>query len=103
MAIALGFTIAATNAAAAEPPLSYMHGLWRGENHMLLLDTERMQGNTDPDKPFERQAIIVRNVVGHMVTFDIGARRYIGLFEGDDLEMTGGNLEKSIRMRRVTR
>lgn len=70
---------------------------------MLLLDTERMQGNIVADKPFQRDAITVRNVTGQMVTFDVGANRYIGLFKGNELQLSGGSLDKVVRLRRVSR
>lgn len=103
IAVLLGLMLAAAQVRAGEPALSFMRGLWRGEGQVLLLDIERMQGNTSADKPFQRDPITVRSIAGRMVVFDIGADRYIGLFEGDDLQLSRGGLDKVVRLRRVAR
>jgi len=102
VAIALGVALTTAPTQAGEPTLSFMRGLWRGEGHMLFLDTERMQGNIATDKPFQRDAITVRNIAGRMVTFDVGTNRYIGLFEGNELQLSGGSLDKVVKLHRIS-
>lgn len=100
LAVALAL-LAGTGEVAAEPALAFMHGTWRDEQHVLLIDTDRMQANTDPAKPFQRDALTFRNLAGRMVVFDIGSRRYIGLFEGNEMQLSGGELEGVVKLRRV--
>lgn len=99
--LTLGLALAAANPAwAAESALVFMRGTWRGEDLVLILDTERMQGNARADLPFQREPLVLRNVAASMVVFDIGARRFIGLFDRDDLSLTGLELDRAIRLRR---
>lgn len=76
-------------ALSAEPILKQMHGTWRSEKQMVLLDTERMLGNIDKTKPFQRDALSLRNISGRMVVFDIASKRFIGIFDRDELRLTG--------------
>ncbi len=84
----------------AEPALTFMQGTWRGDGRFVLLDTERMLGNVEPEKPFQRDTLLLRNISGRMVVFDIGSRRYIGLFERDQLRLTGDGIRGSATLRR---
>lgn len=93
--------IAITSAALrAEPTLKFMQGTWRGDGSVILLDTERMLGNVEPEKPFQRDALLLRNISGRMVVFDIGSRRYIGLFDSNELRLTGDGINGSATLRR---
>ncbi len=82
-------------ALSAEPILKQMHGTWRSEKQMVLLDTERMLGNTDQTKPFQRDALTLRNISGRMVVFDIGNKRFIGMFDRNELSLTGEGITGS--------
>ncbi|WP_146170208.1 hypothetical protein [Bosea sp. 124] len=86
---------------AAEQALVFMNGTWIGEGYMLTLDTDRMQGNQRADLPFQREPLLLRNVSAKMVVFDIGTSRFIGLFDRDNLTLTGLSFDRNIRLRRV--
>jgi|GEM_PF-2686556 len=80
--------------------LAFMQGVWSGSGFQLSLDTERMLANADPTKPFQWDALVIRNISDRMVTFWIGERRFIGLFDGDALSLSiEGSLE-TIRLER---
>lgn len=80
--------------------LAFMQGVWSGPELRLSLDTERMLANADPTKPFQWDALVIRNISDRMVTFWIGERRFIGLFDGDALSLSiEGSLE-TIRLER---
>lgn len=89
-------------AAGAGPDLlRFMHGTWRGGGLILILDMERLLANLDPAKPFQRDAVIIRNITGSMVFFSVGDRRFIGLFEGDELALAGDGLSGTFRLERI--
>lgn len=64
------------NATLAQKALD---GTWTGDGTTLVIDTERLQVNINPDKPFEWRSLRVVNVAGRMVVFDIGPMRYVAL------------------------
>ncbi|CAH1658385.1 conserved exported hypothetical protein [Hyphomicrobiales bacterium] len=98
--IAVG--IAAGFAHAAPPKaLAFIHGVWQGEGRVIILDTERMQANASSEKPFERAPLIIRNMTERMVTFSIGEQRFIGLFDGDALALTGDGMTGTVRLLRM--
>jgi len=80
--------------------LAFMQGVWSGPGLQLSLDTERMLANIDPTKPFQWDALVIRNISDGMVTFWIGERRFIGLFDGDALSV---NIEGSFATFRLER
>jgi hypothetical protein len=93
----------AGQAGSVEQVLVFMKGTWRGDGLELVLDTERMQGNLRADLPFQRDALVLRNISAKVVVFDIGTDRFIGLFDGDDLALTGSSLKRAMRLRRVVK
>lgn len=80
-------------ALSAEPILKQMHGTWRSEKQLILIDTERMLGNTDVTRPFQRDALRLRDISGQMIVFEIGSRHFIGFFDRNELRLTGGGIE----------
>ncbi len=84
-----------SQARSAEPILKQMHGTWRSENRRILIDTERMLGNTDDTRPFQRDALTLRNISGRMIVFEIGRKRFIGLFDRNELRLTGDGIPDS--------
>ncbi|ODT21354.1 MAG: hypothetical protein ABS54_12835 [Hyphomicrobium sp. SCN 65-11] len=80
--------------------LAFMQGVWSGPGLQLSLDTERMLANADPAKPFQWDALVIRNISDRMVTFWIGERRFIGLFDGDALSLS---IEGSLETMRLER
>lgn len=89
-----------SQARSAEPILKQMHGIWRSETQMILIDTERMLGNTDDTRPFQRDALKLRNISGRMVVFDIGNKRFIGIFDRNELRLTGDGIASSETLHR---
>lgn len=89
--------------AKADPVLRQMNGTWRGSGHYLLLDTERMLANDDPEKPFRRDPLVIHNITGRMVVFQISGNRFIGLFQGSTLGVTGDGIRGSANLRRADR
>ena len=87
-------------ALSAEPILKQMHGTWRSEKQLVLIDTERMLGNTDGIRPFQRDTLSLRNISGRMVVFEIGSKRFIGIFERDELRLTGDGFAGSETLHR---
>lgn len=82
-------------ALSAESMLKQMHGTWRSEKQLILIDTERMLGNIDVTRPFQRDALRLRDISGRMVVFEIGGKRFIGFFDRNELRLTGDGIADS--------
>lgn len=80
-----------------------MHGTWQGEGYVIVLDMDRLLANLDPGRPFQRDALIIRNITDGMVVFSTGGRQFIGLFDDNTLALSGDGLTGTIRLERVTR
>ncbi len=80
--------------------LAFMRGVWSGPGLQISLDTERMLANVDPTKPFQWDALVIRNISDGMVTFWIGERRFIGLFDGDMLSLGIEGALETVRLER---
>lgn len=87
-------------ALSAEPILKQMHGTWRSEKQLVMIDTERMLGNIDDTRPFQRDGLRLRDISGRMVVFEIGSKRFIGFFDRNELRLTGDGIEGSDVLRR---
>lgn len=85
-------------AGSTEPILRQMSGFWCSAGISIVIDTERMLGNTDTDKPFQRDALAIRSMTGQMVIFDIGSKRFIGLFSRGELSLTGNGIEGTAKL-----
>lgn len=84
--------------------LKQINGVWRSQDELtVVIDTDRMLGSTQADKPFQRDPLRIRNITGQMVMFDIGSRSFIGLFEGDSLSLTGEGLRGNLILSRRRR
>lgn len=92
--------IQAASVTAKPSVLAFMNGVWIGENMALTLDTERMLANVDPSKPFQRDALFLKNITDQMVVFSVADRSFIGLFAGDELALTGSGLTSTVRLSR---
>lgn len=88
---------------AAPSSLAFMHGVWVGGGMQLSLDTERMLANVDPAKPFQWDALVIRNISDGMVTFWIAESRFIGLFDSDHLSLARDTSHETIKMERRPR
>lgn len=82
--------------------LRFMHGTWRSSELVLLLDMERMLANLDPELPFQRDHLTIRNMTGDMVHFSFGRRWFLGHFNGDELALTGDGLSGTVPFHRVS-
>ncbi|KRE03150.1 hypothetical protein ASE61_11650 [Bosea sp. Root670] len=81
-----------------------MDGLAQGEGDVVLLNMERLFGGVDDfAKPFQRDALIIRNITERMAVFTIGGQQFIGLFEGDTLALSGDGLSGTVRLDRLPR
>ncbi|CAN5158862.1 hypothetical protein BH10PSE8_BH10PSE8_17890 [soil metagenome] len=100
--VASAFCIVAVSsgAALADPVLDLMRGTWRGDGHVFVIDTERMLANSDPERSFQRDPLIIRNISGRMVVFEIDRRRYIGLFDTSELSLTGDGIDGALTLRK---
>lgn len=101
--LVLSSTLLGIVGASADPALQAMHGAWVGDAHYFALDTQRMQANLHAEKPFQRDALLIRNIAGKMITFEINTQRFIGLFDGDELRLTGDSIHGSVTLRRAIR
>ena len=73
----------------ASSVLAQMDGTWSGSSgDYLLVDAERSMANTEPDKPFNREPLQIKDISGSMVTFSVGGKIYIGLFRGGTVALT---------------
>lgn len=87
--------IAASPGSAADSGvvLRWLAGRWTGPGMTLSIDPERMQANFDPNKPFQWDALRLRDVTGCMVTFNVGARRFVALmFAGRVMHINSVNV-----------
>ncbi|HEX2553106.1 MAG TPA: hypothetical protein VHL98_05355 [Microvirga sp.] len=75
-------------AAGGSELLSALHGRWHGEGVQILIDTERMQGNLDPTKPFTRNPFVIRDVTPPWVVFTIGNSSIVARVEGETMMVT---------------
>lgn len=75
-------------AACGSELLSALHGRWQGEGVRILIDTERMQGNVDPTRPFTRNPLVIRDVTPPWVVFTIGNSSIVARVEGETMTVT---------------
>lgn len=81
------------SAADAGVVLRWLAGRWTGPGMTISIDPARMQANFDPNKPFQWDALRLRDVTGCMVTFDVGVRRFVALmFAGRVMHINSVNV-----------
>lgn len=80
--------VGGSGTAGASDVLSALHGRWRGDGIQILIDTERMQGNVDPGKPFTRDPLVIRDVTPPWVVFAIGISTFVARIEGETMTVT---------------
>lgn len=98
--VVCGVAADSLGAFAKPTQLAFMNGVWIGDGVELTLDTARMLANIDATKPFQRDALILQNITDQMVVFSIGNSQFIGLFNGNELALTGGGITTTIRLSR---
>lgn len=72
----------------ALPLLRSLHGRWAGDGIEILLDAQRMQGNTNPGKPFARDPLVIRDVTPPWIVFAVGPGTFVARIEGDAMTLT---------------
>lgn len=89
----------------AQVPLSAAraHGLWKGQELSLLVDTCRLQGRFGDAQVFTREPLRVIDTTDRFVVFFIGEKRFIGMFDGDTAEVTGDAFLGSVTLNRLER
>jgi hypothetical protein len=108
-AVAVAAAIAFLRPALAQPadpdlPFSALTGHWRGPHLDLVIDYDRMLGNTDQKaKPFQRDVLRIRNRTGSMFVFSVGTRQFIGMVDGDEMRLTGDGVPGTEVLRRLRR
>jgi hypothetical protein len=79
-----------------------LEGRWVGDTLELRIDQDAVLANDDPSKPFQWSALTIIDVSGSIIIFDIGARRYVGLLEGDRLTVSiGGRLGSHVLVKQA--
>jgi len=67
----------------------------------LLVDVCRLQGRVGDAQPFTREPLVVIDTTDRFVVFFIGEQRFIGLFDGDQAELTASIFPDSITLQRT--
>lgn len=97
---AIAIALVTAGPARADDPFQALDGHWRGGRVDLKIDYARMQANANPLKPFEREPLRIYNRTGSMFVFSIGARRFIGALEGNEMRLTeAGNSEEELLLK----
>lgn len=77
-----------------------LDGLWRGDGHVLRVDSRRAQGSIDPDRPFQWQRFLVKQVADDEVVFTIGAELFEARLDSDGLILTSTSFRGERILRR---
>ena len=66
-----------------------LNGEWRGDDFVLRVDARRAQASTAPDRPFEWERFLIKEVIGNEVVFSIGPEIFEAIVDADTLVLTG--------------
>ncbi len=77
-----------------------LNGAWRGDDYVLRVDAERAQASVDPDRPFQWQRFLVKEVADWKVTFTIGSELFQAVIGPDGLLLTSTSFRGSRVLRR---
>jgi hypothetical protein len=86
-------TLIGGTAVAGETPFSVLDGHWHGPRLDLHIDYERMLANAQPDKPFDREPLHIKNRTGSMFVFSIGKRQFFAIIANEEMRLTGDGVE----------
>jgi hypothetical protein len=75
-----------------------LDGEWRGEGYVLRIDSERAQASLDPERPFEWQRFIVKEVSDGEIVFSVGAELFEASVDADKLVLTGTSFRGEANM-----
>ncbi|WP_156649786.1 hypothetical protein [Methylobacterium sp. Leaf89] len=93
--VAIGILLGLVPASAQGNMRKFLEGHWVGEDLQIRVDQDAVQANDNPDKPFEWSPLVIKDVTGGMVVFQIGARQYIGLINGQQMTVTMSGSNRS--------
>ena len=68
-----------------------LNGEWHSDDFVLRVDAKRAQASTAPDRPFEWQRFLVKEVTDDGVVFTIGTELFEAIMDADTLVLTGTN------------
>ena len=97
--LAAAWMMAAPASAAGD--LAPLNGRWRGDGIELLIDTDRLQANAEPSRPFTRVPLLIRNVTGLMFFFSIGRETFLARAERETLSLTRLGSSGTVLLTRV--
>jgi hypothetical protein len=69
--------------------LGNLDGWWENGADILRIDLVRAQANTDPERPFEWDRFLVKELSDGEIVFSIGADLYQAEIDGDALVLSG--------------
>lgn len=87
-----GLILTALSGAAASPfvdAAERLDGEWRGDGFVLKIDSHRAQASVDPERPFQWQRFLVREVTEDEVVFAVGAELFEARMDAGTLTLTG--------------
>lgn len=102
--IAVAGVVLASMPAAASPfaeAAAQLDGEWRGDAFVLKVDSRRAQASIDPNRPFEWQRFIVKEVTDAEVIFAIGSELFEATVDAETLTLTGTSFRGERVLRRV--
>jgi hypothetical protein len=68
-----------------------LDGNWQGNGFVLRVDIQRAQASIDPNRPFEWQRFMVKEVTPDEIVFTIGAELFEARVAEDTLTLSGTN------------
>jgi hypothetical protein len=75
-----------------------LDGEWRGDGYVLRIDSQRAQASLDPERPFQWQRFIVKEVTDDEIVFSIGAELFEASVDADRLVLTGTSFRGEAEM-----
>lgn len=101
--VAIGILLGLLPASAQLNMRKFLEGHWVGEDLQIRVDQDAVQANDNPEKPFEWSPLIIKDVTGGMVVFQIGPRQYIGLINGQQMTVTVSGASRSYVLTKTSR
>ena len=74
---------------ALEDAARRLNGDWRSDTFVLRIDSARSQASVTPERPFEWQRFVVKEVAEDEIVFTVGAELFEAELEADTLVLTG--------------
>lgn len=67
----------------------------------MRIDFERMLGNLDPEKPFHREPVRIKNRTGSMFVFTVGTRQFIAVVSKEEMRVTGDGIKETETLKKL--